>query len=117
MGGQFFFGEKFALVGGGRTAPLLARDLLVLKLPVELMLEFVECECRVKPPKPSPLARSVESTATLFRRSVSRLSLSAISSVGVCPFSAPVPDELSEPVRFIVTTDADETDWLREDER
>ena len=117
MGGQFFFGEKFALVGGGSTAPLLARDLLVLKLPVELTLEFVECECRLKPPKPSPLCRSVESTATLFRRSDSRPSLSAISSVGVCPFSTPVPDELNEPVRFIVTTDADETDWLREDER
>jgi hypothetical protein len=69
MGGQVLFGEeKFAFVGAGSTAPELARDLLVLGLTTEFMLEVVECDRRPIPPSPSPVCRSIDSTATLFRR-------------------------------------------------
>ena len=35
--------------------------------------------------------------------------------IGTAEFRAPVPDELSEPVRFTVTTEAEESELVREE--
>lgn len=131
MGVQLFFcGEKGRAGRVGIIVPLLSRALLVLALLIDATLEVVECDQRLRFPSPSLLIRSVESTATLFLRLLScdigsRESLSAISevSVGLCAFigraefRAPVPDELSEPVRFTVTTDAEERELVRDEWR
>lgn len=124
MGVQFrFCGEKARWPKGGSTAPLLARDRLTFGLLIDVTLELVECDHRSSVSSPSLLLLPVGSTATLFLRlwscgMGSRPTLSAMIdvSVGLCTFigtaefRSPGLVELSEPVRFTVTTDVRESD-------
>lgn len=125
-----FCGENVRLGRGGCTAPLLARVLRVFELLTDVTLELVECDHLLRLPSPSVLVRSVESTAILLLRLWScdigsRSSLRAMSDVsdGLCAFvgavefRTPVPVELSEPGRFTVTTDAEESELECEEDR
>ena len=113
---------------GGSAIPLGVRVLLPLLLVMDATLELVECDHRFRLPNPSLLARSVGSTATLLLRLLScdigsRESLSAIRDVsvvlctfiGTIEFRAPAPEELSDPLRFTVTTDAEDRELERDE--
>lgn len=114
----------------GSTAPLLARLRFVWF--TEAALEFVDCDQRLRLFRPSlsrPCNCSEVSTATLClrlcswrgagspfsRRAISDVSLGLCVVAGTAELLAPVLVELSEPVRLIVTTDADETEFEREE--
>ena len=121
-------GENGWFVADWSAAPLLAR--LRLVLPIEAVLEFVDCDQRLRLFNPSLVPCSDGSTARLFlrlrscdmgsrptRNAISDVSPGLCGPIGAVEFLAPVLDELSEPVRLMVTTEEEDREPDREEDR
>lgn len=121
----FLWGENGCVGMLGSTAPLLTRFAVCNP---DFTLPFVDCDHRWRFPNPSPFGLSDRSTATLCTRLCScdiesRPSRCAteFGSLGLCDLTGPaevrtpVLDELRDPVRFTVTTDAEDKEFEREE--
>lgn len=121
----FLCGENGWVGRLGSAAPLLARCLVWL----DITLEFVDCDQRCRLPTPSPFViRSECSPATLClrldsceaglrpdRRAAVEGSLGLCALAGPAEARCPVVDELRDPVRWAVSTEAEESEFEREE--